>query len=302
MAGSSAAKLRITLLAAGFVIGPSGVSVRDITRMTGSNIRSWNEFASVRGKDRKVRTLVIEGPANCVSHAVEVISLAVKRYKDLCEGAYCGCVFGGAPGMYAARNQPHPAAWSSLVGPHSPAMSGSPDGDKENLMFGRPNLLGSQDLTVLANKLLQGQLDTAANARDAVQAGAVAPGQPSGELPDIGVIIQNYQRHLGLQPSPPASRELAQEPCPSGFSLFGPSSGYQGQQLASIFCPPGAGDGLASSRPPSGPQMRFDPSLAAMGRQLAASASASPFGDAYAPDAVIPHLPRAEPPRVGLAL
>lgn len=63
------------------------------------------------------------------------------------------------------RNQPHPAAWSSLVGPHSPAMSGSPDGDKENLMFGRPNLLGSQDLTVLANKLLQGQLDTAANAR-----------------------------------------------------------------------------------------------------------------------------------------
>lgn len=60
MAGSSAAKLRITLLAAGFVIGPSGVSVRDITRMTGSNIRSWNEFASVRGKDRKVRTLVIE--------------------------------------------------------------------------------------------------------------------------------------------------------------------------------------------------------------------------------------------------
>ena len=63
------------------------------------------------------------------------------------------------------RNQPHPAAWSSLVGPHSPAMSGSPDGDKENLMFGRPNLLGSQDLTMLANKLLQGQLDTTANAR-----------------------------------------------------------------------------------------------------------------------------------------
>ena len=101
-----------------------------------------------------------------------------------------------------------------------------------------------------------------------VQAGAVAPGQPSGELPDIGEIIQNYQRHLGLQPSPPASRELAQEPCPAGFSLFGPSSGYQGQQLASIFCAPGAGEGLASSRPPSGPQMRFDPSLAAMGRQV----------------------------------
>ena len=101
-----------------------------------------------------------------------------------------------------------------------------------------------------------------------VQAGAVGPGQPSGELPDIGEIIQNYQRHLGLQPCPPASRELAQEPCPAGFSLFGPSSGYQGQQLASIFCPPGAGDGLAASRSPSGHQMTFDPSLAAMGRQV----------------------------------
>ena len=38
--------LRVTLLAAGFVIGPSGTSVRDVTKQTGADIRSWTESKS----------------------------------------------------------------------------------------------------------------------------------------------------------------------------------------------------------------------------------------------------------------
>lgn len=34
--------------------------MREITHRTGSSIRSWNENVKVRGKDRKVRTLIIE--------------------------------------------------------------------------------------------------------------------------------------------------------------------------------------------------------------------------------------------------
>lgn len=35
--------LRITILAAGFVIGPSGVSVREIMRQTNADIKSWTD-------------------------------------------------------------------------------------------------------------------------------------------------------------------------------------------------------------------------------------------------------------------
>ncbi|KXZ52432.1 hypothetical protein GPECTOR_9g476 [Gonium pectorale] len=100
--------LRITLLAAGFVIGPSGSSVREIMRVTGCDIKSWTEnrtaqqlLAAAPGgggggsggggapsSRRPCRMVVVEGEEGAVLQAVNVIVAAVDRYKDLCEGRY----------------------------------------------------------------------------------------------------------------------------------------------------------------------------------------------------------------------
>lgn len=71
--GGGGARLRLSLLAAGFVLGPSGCSVRDIISVSGADIRSWTEFwqvpASGEGgiigggggcRATKIRTFVIE--------------------------------------------------------------------------------------------------------------------------------------------------------------------------------------------------------------------------------------------------
>ena len=61
------ARLRVTLLAAGFVVGPSGSSVRQLSHATGADVRSWNvtwqEGAPGGGlppRARHVRTFVVE--------------------------------------------------------------------------------------------------------------------------------------------------------------------------------------------------------------------------------------------------
>ncbi|KAG2489012.1 hypothetical protein HYH03_012451 [Edaphochlamys debaryana] len=93
--------LRITLLAAGFVIGPSGSSVREIMRVTGADVKSWTENRTAQqllagagggssGPRRPCRMVVVEGDEAAVLAAVNVIVAAVDRYKDLCEGRYQG--------------------------------------------------------------------------------------------------------------------------------------------------------------------------------------------------------------------
>ncbi|GLC45335.1 hypothetical protein PLESTM_001721400 [Pleodorina starrii] len=98
--------LRITLLAAGFVIGPSGSSVREIMRVTGADIKSWTENRTAQqlmaaspggggggdrgGPRRPCRMVVVEGEEAQVLQAVNVVVAAVDRYKDLCEGRYQG--------------------------------------------------------------------------------------------------------------------------------------------------------------------------------------------------------------------
>ncbi|GAB4818924.1 hypothetical protein N2152v2_005970 [Parachlorella kessleri] len=89
---SGGAKLHITLLAAGFVIGPSGVSVREISRASGADIRSWNDTFTQHGTAHQVRCVVVEGRRRAVVMALEIITEAVDRYKDLCEGKFCGHV------------------------------------------------------------------------------------------------------------------------------------------------------------------------------------------------------------------
>ncbi|WIA13867.1 hypothetical protein OEZ85_002439 [Tetradesmus obliquus] len=82
--------MRITLLAAGFVIGPSGSSVREVVRLSGAEINSWTEAAGSHRGRRPARIFVIKGEARCVAQAIYIVTAAVDRYKELCEGRYSG--------------------------------------------------------------------------------------------------------------------------------------------------------------------------------------------------------------------
>ncbi len=113
--------LRITLLAAGFIIGaqpvcvrrlactpaahtaclstaarltgPAGSSVREIMRVTGCDIKSWTDHVGRGGlhghrsrSTRTCRVFLIEGEDEAVVAAIDIITAAVDRYKELCEG------------------------------------------------------------------------------------------------------------------------------------------------------------------------------------------------------------------------
>ncbi|GBF97607.1 hypothetical protein Rsub_10743 [Raphidocelis subcapitata] len=82
--------LRITLLAAGFVIGPAGASVREIMRRTGADIKSWTEATSGAKHRRPARIFLIGGDRRSMAQAIYVVTAAVDRYKELCEGKYSG--------------------------------------------------------------------------------------------------------------------------------------------------------------------------------------------------------------------
>jgi hypothetical protein len=97
--GLPGAQLRVTLLAAGFVIGASGASVRELSQKTRTSIQSWTEKHSSRldGQNspsfrgfakltNPTRVFRIRGVPNDVSLAAEIIREAVGRYNELCEG------------------------------------------------------------------------------------------------------------------------------------------------------------------------------------------------------------------------
>jgi len=84
--------LRITLLAAGFIIGPIGGCVREISRLSGASIRSRTVQADSLCH-RDCREFIIEGSTDdAVAHAMSIIIDAVNRYKTLCEGKCAGQV------------------------------------------------------------------------------------------------------------------------------------------------------------------------------------------------------------------
>jgi len=83
---SGGLKLRVTLLAAGFVIGASGASIREIMRHTGSTIQSWTQHPEIGGYHRPCRVFCIQGSSDAVMTASSIIHEAVERYKELCEG------------------------------------------------------------------------------------------------------------------------------------------------------------------------------------------------------------------------
>ena len=97
--GLPGAQLRVTLLAAGFVIGASGASVRELSQKTRTSIQSWTEKHSSRldGQNspsfrgfakptNPTRVFRIRGVPSDVSLAAEIIREAVARYNELCEG------------------------------------------------------------------------------------------------------------------------------------------------------------------------------------------------------------------------
>ena len=117
--GLPAAQLRVTLLAAGFVIGASGASVRELSQKTRTRIQSWtekptttrakyesgggsgndrnrrgvsrNQETTEKGKRNDVptnptRVFRVRGAPADVSLAAEIIREAVALYNALCEG------------------------------------------------------------------------------------------------------------------------------------------------------------------------------------------------------------------------
>ena len=97
--GCQGARVRVTLLAAGFVIGASGASVRELSMKTNTTIQSWTEAPGGRdvrtrwhenhghfsGKvANPTRVFRIKGTAESVSDAASIIREAVARYNELC--------------------------------------------------------------------------------------------------------------------------------------------------------------------------------------------------------------------------
>lgn len=79
-------ELSVTLLVAGFIIGPSGVCIRDIINMTGADITSSTRC--INGK--KLRVFRIKGSPTSISNALRTVLEAVWRYKYLAEGPCAG--------------------------------------------------------------------------------------------------------------------------------------------------------------------------------------------------------------------
>lgn len=86
---NGAIQLHMTLLVAGFVIGPCGVSIRDIINKTGAKISSWTK-ESGSSEARMARVFVIKGSATEITHALRIVLAAVCRYKELAEGKFAG--------------------------------------------------------------------------------------------------------------------------------------------------------------------------------------------------------------------
>ena len=83
--GDGSVVLRVTLLAAGFVVGPNGSSIHQIEAITGASIYSFNRQKDSE-VDRPTRQFHVEGGSGVVQHAVDVICHAIQLYKDLAEG------------------------------------------------------------------------------------------------------------------------------------------------------------------------------------------------------------------------
>eukprot|EP01025_Chloroclados_australasicus_P003756 TRINITY_DN10904_c0_g1_i1.p1 TRINITY_DN10904_c0_g1~~TRINITY_DN10904_c0_g1_i1.p1 ORF type:complete len:353 (+),score=26.13 TRINITY_DN10904_c0_g1_i1:207-1265(+) len=84
------ASIKVTYLAAGFVFGDKGQSIQDISERTNVKTQSWCASFSEAVKDvpREVRVWHICGEPDAIYKAVELMSNAVDRYRELIGGKY----------------------------------------------------------------------------------------------------------------------------------------------------------------------------------------------------------------------
>lgn len=85
--------VRVSLLAAGFVVGPGGTSVRDVSRATGAEIRSHTESfvpPGSTGRPCAARTFTLSGRHTSVVAALDTVAAAVDLYVALTSGACAG--------------------------------------------------------------------------------------------------------------------------------------------------------------------------------------------------------------------
>ncbi|KAL4524956.1 hypothetical protein Ndes2526B_g07141 [Nannochloris sp. 'desiccata'] len=145
------ARLRVTLLAAGFVIGPGGSSIRAISNKSGADIRSWNDSLTTNGRARRVRTIVIEGNHRSVCLALAILCEAIELYKELCEGKYCGkhvdrCQYIRGVEFFYSPPPRSAVPYAAALKPES--SNGSPVADTDSLhIYVSPSSGGSTALT-----------------------------------------------------------------------------------------------------------------------------------------------------------
>lgn len=82
--GNGDVQLHMTQVVAGFIIGPHGVSIHGVANQTGARISSWTHILA------NERVFIIKGSPNEKAQAVQIILMAVQRYKDLTEGSQLG--------------------------------------------------------------------------------------------------------------------------------------------------------------------------------------------------------------------
>eukprot|EP01026_Neomeris_dumetosa_P044800 TRINITY_DN3797_c0_g2_i2.p1 TRINITY_DN3797_c0_g2~~TRINITY_DN3797_c0_g2_i2.p1 ORF type:complete len:387 (+),score=1.25 TRINITY_DN3797_c0_g2_i2:143-1303(+) len=80
--------LKITTLAAGFVIGQHGMTIRSLCDLNGAKSISWSQ---TYGEDQidpplDIRVLLVKGTSNAILCTVHTICKAVQRYQDLVNG------------------------------------------------------------------------------------------------------------------------------------------------------------------------------------------------------------------------
>eukprot|EP01023_Acetabularia_acetabulum_P017622 TRINITY_DN1882_c1_g1_i2.p1 TRINITY_DN1882_c1_g1~~TRINITY_DN1882_c1_g1_i2.p1 ORF type:complete len:205 (-),score=30.08 TRINITY_DN1882_c1_g1_i2:611-1225(-) len=77
--------LKVTLLAAGFVVGGKGQNIQKVCERSRARSKSW--FQEVEGCGT-LRVFYIEGRPQAVLHAVQIVIQAINRYKELIQGKY----------------------------------------------------------------------------------------------------------------------------------------------------------------------------------------------------------------------
>eukprot|EP01025_Chloroclados_australasicus_P013928 TRINITY_DN16526_c0_g1_i3.p4 TRINITY_DN16526_c0_g1~~TRINITY_DN16526_c0_g1_i3.p4 ORF type:complete len:365 (-),score=24.75 TRINITY_DN16526_c0_g1_i3:3310-4404(-) len=80
--------LKITMLAAGFVVGPHGSTIRTVCELNGSKSISWCQTYGDGQLEHPldIRVCLIKGPAPAIYRTIQIIRAAVQRYQDLVLG------------------------------------------------------------------------------------------------------------------------------------------------------------------------------------------------------------------------